>query len=348
MTRKSDSPSRRRLAISLALSGLLAAGAVLWIDALRWGSLVRGLLWPLLRLHLFILLGLVAGQVIEIMGWTRHLGALARPLFRFGHLDDRCGVAFATAWFSGAAANAMLQDFYKEEKISRRQLFLTNLLNQLPSYFLHLPTTFFVILPMTGAAGAVYMLLTLLAALLRTAGFLLVGRAILPEPQGAPAAAATGAGRRRAEGVLEGLRRRLPKRMMGIAVYVIPIYVLVFVLDAAGGFDAMRSVMTRHVATAVVPVESLSVVVLSFAAEFTSGFAAAGALMDAGVLTVKQTVLALLIGNVLAFPVRALRHQLPRYMGIFAPKLGAQIVLLGQGCRVVSLAAVGAVYLALG
>ena len=37
--------------------------------------------------------------------------------------------------------------------------------------------------------------------------------------------------------------------------------------------------------------------ILSFAAEFTSGFAAAGALLEAGVLTVKQTVMALVIGN---------------------------------------------------
>jgi hypothetical protein len=94
--------------------------------------------------------------------------------------------------------------------------------------------------------------------------------------------------------------------------------------------------------------ESLSVVALSFVAEFTSGFAAAGALMEAGVLTVKQTVIALLMGNVLAFPVRALRHQLPQYVGIFAPRMGTEILLLGQAFRVVSLVLVGWVYYLLG
>jgi len=83
---------------------------------------------------------------------------------------------------------------------------------------------------------------------------------------------------------------------------------------------------------------------LSFTAEFASGFAAAGALMDAGVLTTQQTVLALLIGNMVAFPVRALRHQLPRYMGIYSPKMGAQLLLMGQGFRLLSLIVVGALY----
>jgi hypothetical protein len=90
--------------------------------------------------------------------------------------------------------------------------------------------------------------------------------------------------------------------------------------------------------------ESLSLVVLSFVAEFTSGFAAAGALMDAGMLTVKQTVLALLVGNVLAFPLRALRHQLPHYMGIYAPRVGAELLVLGQVFRVASIIGVGVLF----
>ena len=141
-----------------------------------------------------------------------------------------------------------------------------------------------------------------------------------------------------------GAARRLPGRLLRIVVYVVPIYALVFMVNAMGGFDVARGWMARFVVTSILPVESLSVVILSFAAEFTSGFAAAGALMEAGVLTMKQTVIALLAGNIIAFPIRALRHQLPRYMGIFSPKLGLQLLLLGQTLRIFSLIAVGTVY----
>jgi hypothetical protein len=106
--------------------------------------------------------------------------------------------------------------------------------------------------------------------------------------------------------------------------------------------------MAQYVVTTFIPVEALSMVILSFAAEFISGFAAAGALLDAGVITTKQTVLALLIGNIIAFPVRALRHQLPRYIGIFSPKMGTQLLLMGQGFRVVSLVIMGTIYYCLG
>ncbi len=350
MARKSVKPPYKKLIVLLLLSTIVLILAVAWSERLQWRSLPERLILPLLRLHLFILIGLAAGQTVEMMGWTRSLAVLARPLFRFSHLGERCSASFTAAWFSGVAANAMLYDFYQDGAINRRQLFLTNLVNQLPSYFLHLPTTVFIVLPLTGIAGAFYFFLTFLAAVLRTAVFLVLGRLILPNP---PRAAETAEDFKRvrgesAAGLLDRLRDKLPARMTGVALYVIPIYVAVYILHGTGGFDMLRQAMTRTVVTSVIPMESLSVVVLSFAAEFTSGFAAAGALMDAGVLSVKQTVLALIIGNVLAFPVRALRHQLPRYVGIFKPKMGTQILLAGQGARVVSLLTVAVGYFLVG
>ena len=123
----------------------------------------------------FITVGLVAGQVIEAAGWTKKLAIVAAPLFRFGNLGERCSAAFTTAFFSGVAANAMLVEFYNEGKISRKQLFLSNFVNQAPAFFLHLPTTFFIVIPLTRWAGALYFLLTFAAMVFRTALFLIYG-----------------------------------------------------------------------------------------------------------------------------------------------------------------------------
>jgi len=241
----------------------------------------------------------------------------------------------------------MLLDFLKEGHISRRQLFLSNFINQLPAFFLHLPTTFFIVVPLTGWAGVLYFLITFLAVLLRTTLFLVCGRLMLP-PLKKPAENTDGR-RKTAKkpdygDIWKRLKARLPRRIARITVYVVPIYTLVFILNAVGLFKLLREALAGYVVTSIMPMESLSVIILSFAAEFTSGFAAAGALLEAGVLTIKQTVVALLIGNVLAFPVRALRHQLPRYIGIFSPRMGTQILLMGQGFRVVSIIVVGIIY----
>jgi hypothetical protein len=350
MARKKTKHPYRALAMSLGVTLAMLTAGVYGLETLSWSAAGGRLISPLLRLLGFILVGLMAGQVIEALGWTRALAIAARPVFRFGRLGHRCGAAFMAAFISGVSANAMLVEFYREQKITRQQLFLTNFINQFPAFFLHLPTTFFIVVPLTGRAGLLYFLLTFSAALLRTLLLLCYGHFRLPPTTAAISAPADTRTSKIASfrEILAGVRRKLPRRMTMVAVYVIPIYVAVFLANTMGWFAFMQDALAHLVVSSFMPVESLSMVVLSFVAEFTSGFAAAGALMDAGVLTVKQTVLALLIGNILAFPIRALRHQLPHYMGIFQPKMGTQLLVIGQALRVGSLMAMGLVYFIVG
>jgi hypothetical protein len=340
-----ETSGNRPLWTAAALSVLMLALGLGVMDAVTAPMALNRLLLPLLRLLVFITIGLVAGQIIEAAGWTVKLGSLGAPMFRFARLGPQCSAAFSTAFISGAAANAMLYDFWKDGRINRHQLILTNLANQLPAFFLHLPTTVFIVLPLTGRAGGLYFLLTFVAALFRLSLVLVWGRWRLAE--GAYKMAMPDHPRQRIKkktALRDIIRQKLPRRLKHVATFVVPIYIAVFLVNSAGLFEWARLWFARWVVTSVVPVEALSLVALSFAAEFTSGFAAAGALLQEGVLTVKQAVLALLIGNIVAFPIRALRHQLPRLMGIFAPKLGLQILLLGQGFRISSLVLVGALY----
>jgi hypothetical protein len=347
MSRHRNKRGRGRLLVSLGISAAILMAGMHLGKLLNVRQVFSGLAWPLVQLMLTIAAGLVVGQAIEAAGWTRGLSFLARPLFRFGRLGDRCGAAFLTAFVSGVAANAMLQDFYRENKITREQLYLTNFINQLPAFFLHLPTTFFTVISMTRTAGMLYFALTFLAALLRTFAFLAYGRWRLPpEPPvtGPTPGAVAEPPASKLACVWTVLRQRIPASLVRIGIFVVPIYTAVFVLNRMGLFTMARDWLADAVVTTFVPMESLSVVVMSFVAEFTSGFAAAGALMDAGMLTTQQTVLALLTGNVLAFPIRALRHQLPHYMGIYAPRMGAELLVLGQVFRVISLVVVGLVF----
>jgi hypothetical protein len=111
-----------------------------------------------------------------------------------------------------------------------------------------------------------------------------------------------------------------------------------------GFFLWLRQIFARGFSSLFVPVEAMSIVVFSLVAEFTSGYAAAGAMLDAGSLNIFQTVMALLLGNIIAAPVRALRHQMPYYMGIFTPGLGIRLMLASQGFRIGSLIIAGFIY----
>ncbi|MGB9438994.1 MAG: nucleoside recognition protein, partial [Desulfobacterales bacterium] len=171
MASQKGRPVFKPLIISLIISGLILLGGVILIPDLNMRQILAKLLQPLTRLMLFITIGLLIGQIIEASGWTKTLAALARPLFRFGRLGDHCGAAFTAAFFSGVTANAMLLGFFEDGKITRKQLFLSNFINQLPAFFLHLPTTFFIVIPLTGWAGGIYFFITFSAVILRTVLF---------------------------------------------------------------------------------------------------------------------------------------------------------------------------------
>jgi len=390
-SRPGKSGMRKKRGATSLLLPLALCGLALWIifrhdpALLAWSKAWPELLRPLTRMLAFLGAGLVAGLAVEGMGWSAWLAAAVRPLMRFGRLRDASGAAFATAFFSGTAANAMLMNAWRDGRLGEREMRLSYLVNTgLPVFLLHLPTTFFVVVPMTRSAGAIYLALNAFAAILRTLAVLAWTRAtLLPAPAntgvspdattdanpdagpntgpdaGPDAGPDTVPTKATAQpGISNGVRntnRTTPEKILTafrnrfwrIITITVPVYLLMYALNQTGVFEHLRDMAAHWVVTGLLPVEAVSVVVFAVAAEFTSGIAAAGALLDAGTLTTQQAVLALVLGTIVATPIRAIRHQLPSHAGVFTPRLGLIMLLQSQFLRVGSLLLVTAWYVAL-
>jgi hypothetical protein len=308
------------------------------------GVLYHHLVWPFGKLLLYLGLGLFIGQAIESLGWSARFGGRVQPLVSWGRFGPESAAAFSASFFSGILANTMLMSSYQDGKLNRRELTLSYLLNTgLPGFVLHLPTTFFILVPLTRQAGLIYLGLNLLAAILRTMGVLALARFSLDRAgAGEPSVAAI---RQTPKIRFETIWKKFQRRFLRLIFYTMPIYIVIFVAQQAGFFDWLREATAGMVTFTFLPVESASVVIFSVAAEFSSGAAAAGALLSAGALTVPQTVVALMLGSIVATPVRALRHQLPTHAGIFSPILGTELLLTSQGLRIISLIIVTLPYL---
>ncbi len=308
------------------------------------------LIIPLLRLCLFISVGVFVGNFIEAMNWTRFMAMFAAPLVRAGRLKDISGASFSMAFFSGVSANTMLAEAYEQKKLSRKELVLSNLFNSLPTYFLHLPTTFFIIAPLIKAAAIPYLSLTISSAVLRTIVVIIIGRFFLPARKDLcvqcelpPTEKLEWAK------VFSKVRSRFGKRFKQVMIFTVPIYSLFYFLQNAGFFALIERFMADHTGIlSFLPPQAISIIVLQLGAEFSAGLAAAGSLLDSGALGIKEVVLALIIGNILSSPVRAIRHQLPYYSGIFSPALAVRLIFYNQSLRAGSLMVVGVVYYFLG
>jgi len=302
--------------------------------------------WPLLRLLVYLAVGLLAALFIESLNWTKKLAVVARPLTRFGHLSPLTGASFSVCFFSGMAANTMLAEGYNNGQLSRKELILANLFNSLPSNFLHLPTTFFIAAPIIKGAAFIYIGLTIGAAVLRTLLVTLLGRVMLPAGSGEllPAELPPPAANSFRTALRHSLQR-FKRRIRKIVSYTVPIYILFYALTEAGFFAAAEKFMGQHLTwLSWLSPQALSILTFQMAAEFTAGLAAAGALLASGSMHMEEIVLVLLIGNILSSPIRAIRHQYPYYAGIFKPVLAAELIFFSQSFRAVSVALVAFLY----
>ncbi len=306
----------------------------------------NGLVWPLLRILFFVSVGLMIANLIEALNWTHVMARFATPLTRMSHLRDVSGASFSMAFFSGVSANSMLAEYYESGKLTKKELILSNLFNSLPTYFLHLPTVFFITLPFLGSAAVVYVLLTLGAAVMRTVCTVLLGRIILPKPQEQCVTCVLDEQKNRTW--REALRtswKRFKQRIKKIIYFTVPIYILIFIFNRMGMFKVLSKFLADHVSIlSFLSPEALGIVVFHVAAEFTAGLAAASALLQKGDLGAREVILALLVGNILSSPIRAFRHQFPYYAGIFKPQVAFRLIFYNQTLRAVSVLIMAVLY----
>ncbi len=139
--------------------------------------------------------------------------------------------------------------------------------------------------------------------------------------------------------------RNYQKRIRRVIFFTIPIYTFFFLLNQAGLFKWLEHQMASHLfILSWLHPQSIGIVIFHIAAEFTAGLAAAGALLDSGTLGHREIILALLVGNVLSSPIRAVRHQFPFYAGIFSTRLASELIIWSQSLRLASVILVGIAY----
>ena len=302
------------------------------------------LLWPLLRILFFVALGLMVASLIESLKWTNHLAVIARPLIRLGRLSAISGASFTMAFVSGVSANTILAEALDQGRLQKKEMILANLFNSLPRYFLHLPTVFFLTVPLIKGAAFIYVGITFLAALLQTMAVVVVSRLMLHRNVAADMPRTEETARPTLRQALDKALQRLKKRMKKITLFLVPVYILFFVLGRFAFFDRLEEIFASAWFLSWLNPQSLGIVILHVTAEFSAGLAAASVLLANNSLGVREVVLALLAGNILAAPIRAVRHQLPYYMGIFPPRLAFELIALSQIVRAVCVILIGLCY----
>lgn len=328
-----------------SLAALVGLTLAAWLWPQRTAAFIQPeflfdrVLGPMLRMTLFMGLGLSAAMVVEALGWTAVLSRLAAPLTRRAQLPPQAAASFTLAMISIPAANGLLSEGRQAGRLTVSQLTVANLLNgSWPSFMVHLPSTVVVATSLAGLAGAAYVGIMFCAATLRLVGAVALGRLILPPAQAHEPGPAEVEPKKRLSEIWPGLRQRLWRRLTTLFSVALPVYFIISLTAELGFFEFLRLWSATHLPNFFLPAEAAALVVFSLTAEFSSGFAAAGALMESSSLSVPQAASALVLGNIIATPIRVLRWQLAAFLGYFQLPLGLILIFYNQSFRLVSLA----------
>ncbi len=305
--------------------------------------------WPrkgllLLELALFIGIGILIGQILEVSGSMRLLSVLTWPLTALGKLKRDAGPAFLMAFQSGAVANSMLVGQRDAGTINNRELYTSVYVVSALSLFAHLPTF---VVPIGVAFGweatAALFGVRFLAIGLQIFLTLLFSRLVLARYWHSNELEADRAEqvkvysrRERTGGFWLTVWKRSQKTLKRLLICLVPTFVCMAFLEYYGFFKWLGETMPGLFTFKFLPPESVAIIPAQALSLYNGAIAAAN-FIDAGQITTRQAVIVILFGSMVTAPVRTLRHALPTYIAILGAKKGMLVAISAQVIRVLFL-----------
>jgi len=317
--------------------------------------------WPrklflLFELAVYITLGVIMAQMLEVGGVVGYLSILAWPIIKLGGLKDETGPAFLMAFQSGAVANSMLVSSRDDGSIDNRQLYTSVFVVSAISLFAHLPTF---IVPVGAAFGfeatcvlfgvrfsAVFIqIITTLVVSNWLIGPYLARRPQKEQTQGTSKEENESLKTRRKKDdspYFKKVWKRTRRTLTRLLICLIPTYLTLSLLEYTGFFKWVVVAFPSLFQWSFLPSESVAIIPAQ-AVNMYNGAIAAANFVDSGAITIKQAVLVILAGSIVTAPFRTMKHALPTYVAILGPRAGSVMAISAQILRSIFLITVTAV-----
>jgi len=279
----------------------------------------------------FMVVGVIFAEFIVALRVTDKVAYLARPISNFANLRDECGASFMTAFISPTSANSMLASFYNDKRIEKKELFIASMMTSFPAIVMHWRPMLPVLIPLLGMTGIIYFCILMLIGFLKTLFIMLAGRFLLEKTDCEPVYCPAGRRPELKEAFKISLRssKGTVKRILCMTI---PVFFLVCILITTGAFDRLAGHLAFVCEYFPIPPAGLSIIMAQFA-DFIAAHSTAGTLLSTGVLTSKEVILTLLVGDVLSSVVMIFKYLIPYYVGIFGLKIGMQILAIATVIR---------------
>lgn len=281
-----------------------------------------------------IAIGIFATGLAVNLGLMRKFDRLVKPLSAKARISATSALSVVTCTFSSTAGYSMLSEGLNNKRISEREVIAVSLITSFPGILSHLFTFFIpVAIPILGfTTGVIYVCLRGLVALVKTCLGIFLARLWLKDidnqstnsqpPISNPAHTLIDkkhALNKSAASTYKMLKRITPIMFITLFLTSVAMELRIFqsfseILDPVTNILGLESEIALISATQIV--------------NTYSGMVLSGSLLGDGMISTKGVLIALLLGNVISFSTRFVKHSLPLHVSLFGPKLGGKIVVV--------------------
>ena len=287
----------------------------------------------LVRLAVMVWLGVFGGRLLEESGNATFIHNATRPVTRFAKLPPFCGTAMTSSFFAGFSGDALLGSYFRENRLSPRQAVLASMMLNLPFYISFVPMLVGIVYPLMGTVGLIYLGFQVAVSACVTVVAALISHVMLKDGVGdialdtefpEPLPLSVAARKASSEAF---------KMTFRIILIAAPILAAVVVLVEHHLFVWIQHVIPPWVKIPGVPTAGLpGVIAQGF--HISSGAAVTGGVLHLRLITAKEALLIMLVGNLLGTPFRSVRIMLPTYLAAYGKRLGVRVLFAVQGLRV--------------
>lgn len=242
-------------------------------------------------------------------GYMERFAHFLQPMLKKFGVNEIAAVSVAACFISPTASYSILSQAWREGRVDGREIIAISFLNSFPSVFSHLYAYFIpFVIPVLGFAGIVYTSIRFAVAIIKSAFGLILSRK-------------WGNDGVRADLDIKPISPR--ENIVRIATIMAVTYFAVSLASEYGLFgrvgESLAFLPLNPNALAIAGIEFFNI---RAAVVLAAGF------IDKG-LHWKWAVIGLILGNIISFSTRAVKHSLPMHVAMFG-KFGVKIVLLNS------------------
>lgn len=296
------------------------------------------------RLFFFVALGALLGGIIEGRCWYMALAATLGRITRAAKLPNIVGLAMPTALASGPAADSMLVAGLNEGEIRSSAVIAGGCANSFLAYLSHSIRTMYPVIAAIGMAGVFFYAIQITGGLLAVLGIFAWNRwhvSRLEKKEGHTSGSGTAPKEQGSAARVLPWKETLKKSsvralalLFRLACISVPLILAMEWLIRCGALDFWDRVVPEAVSH-YFPEQLLTIIAAQLGGLVQSSFVSAG-LLDQGLITKPQILLAMLTASAVSNPFRTLRRNLPTALAIFPLPIALTIVIGMQVARLLT------------